>query len=239
MSKTAPRVLLNFAPDEDVNPATGEENQNFIYSDDDESEEEIIAPIEKEIPTEDIFESEPEPPKPEEPKPKPKLKTSVRMIDPLVEKRTTPKSTKRHNSAEHMKKMQEGARLARERKKAARDAEKSLANEEKELLTKKKKKDIEKLKKSLEEDDEIPADVYSKKQSEPQQSINPNQMMLSKEDLAKIQFEAIASYEVLRKDRKAKKREAQKLETEKNNLMRTLNNVQQPKRFTSIYDNCY
>lgn len=248
-----PRVMFNFQPEPlDIDTETGEEDPNFIYSDDvvedfsdnDEQimEEDILPervqkPIQREKPTNDIFEDIPS-----------------RIVADLEYKITKAKATKktqkpkdpnkpkRKVDPEHMRKMREKAAETRARKKREKEEQQKLDSEERELMSRKKKKDLEKIKKELDEDDKpkpSPAPAPA-----PAPAPTPTRQMFTQEDLAKAQFDAILRYEVLRKDRKAKKREAERLEREKKELVdklmgKTTQRVPGSRYASNFFDQCY
>ena len=237
-----PRVMFDFAPEDmPTNQETGEENPNFIYSDDEDVEEMIEEPpakVEKAKPTNDIFEDIPSQIVAD-------LESKINNAKPTrrTKKPVDPNKPKRKVNPEHMAKMRAKAAETRERKKREKEEAQKLDSETKELSNRKKKLELEKMRKELDGDVEpeqpkpkpapAPAPAPVAKSEKPAH-------LFTQEDLARAQFEAIARYEVLRKDRKAKKRETQKIEAEKAALMNTLTgNRNQPRRSFNPYDNCY
>lgn len=246
-----PRVQFNFEPEETIDEETGEENPNFIYpedvvedvnSDNDEQsmEEDILPdrvqkPTEREKPTDDIFEDIPS-------KIVADLESKINKAKPTkrTQKPKDPNKPKRKVDPEHMKKMRAKAAETRARKKREKEEQQKLDAEEKELMSRKKKKDLEKIKQELDEEDNpkpkpAPAPAPAPIQSKP---------LFTQEDLAKAQFEAIARYEVLRKDRKAKKKEAEKLEREKKELVdklmgKTNQRVPGSRYASNFFEGCY
>ena len=117
-------------------------------------------------------------------------------------------------SAEHLEKLakaREKAAAGREIAKKKREEQKAREKEEKELLKKKKEKDFQKLKKEVEEE---PLKV------EVQQP--PQKYGYTQEDLENATYNAIANYELLRKQRKEEKRKAEALEREKQEVINKL-----------------
>ncbi len=237
-----PRVMFDFAPEDmPTNQETGEENPNFIYSDDEDVEEMIEEPpakVEKAKPTNDIFEDIPSQIVAD-------LESKINNAKPTrrTKKPVDPNKPKRKVNPEHMAKMRAKAAETRERKKREKEEAQKLDSETKELSNRKKKLELEKMRKELDGDSAsepekpkpapAPAPVAKSEPAKPAH-------LFTQEDLARAQFEAIARYEVLRKDRKAKKRETQKIEAEKAALMNTLTgNRNQPRRSFNPYDNCY
>ena len=232
-----PRVMFDFAPEDmPANKQTGEENPNFIYSDDEEvlEDEEIVETVEpkpeKPKPTNDIFEDIPSQIVAD-------LESKIDKAKPTkrTKKPVDPNKPKRKVDPEHMRKMREKAAETRARKKREKEEAQKLDSETKELSNRKKKLELEKMRKELDGDAET-----EKPKPAPAPAPAKPAHLFTQEDLAKAQFEAIARYEVLRKDRKAKKREAQKIEAEKEALMKTLTgNRNQPRRTFNPYENCY
>lgn len=144
-------------------------------------------------------------------------------------------------SEEHKQKLalaREKARIAKMEKSKVRAEEKALEKEEKELLKKQKVKRVQKLKAEVEEEHEAP--VITKTPTAQQQQ----QPQLTMEDIQKAQFNAIMSYETLRKARKEEKKKAQMLEKQKEDMRRTIQQHTQPKRYeyrdgSNRWDHCY
>jgi hypothetical protein len=236
--KQPPRVQFNFEPDpveEEVNEETGETNPNFVYSDEEVSEtiDEIVPEVveKEEIDEEKIFDL-------------PNLAVRPDYLGEEPKAVKQPKLTKKGVPRKPMSEAHK-AKLAEARKKAAivkaqkrkeREEEKAFKKQEKELLEKKKKKDFEKLKREVEED-EPPKDREAVVVKETKVSSG-----LTKEDLEKAQFEAIAKYELLRKQRKAEKKQAQALEAQKKELMERLKPQAQGYKYrdgSNRWDMCY
>ena len=246
-SKQPPRVQFNFAPDpvdiqepdveEDINEETGEENPNFIYDDDipkvtekpkiDESE---IFQIEEEAKQElpDDLKEEME-----------KIKQPVKKAVKQIVQEQPQKKKRKPMSDSHKAKLalaRQKANEARSKKAIERKKMKEIERQTKELQKKKKEKDLEELKEQIEK-------PVSKK-VETQQ----NNSTISKEDIEKIQLDAIMKYETLRKARKAEKKEKEKLEAQQNELLRKINPQQQQRgyrardsngRLLNRFDMCY
>lgn len=246
-SKQPPRVQFNFAPDpqdiqepevqEDIDEETGEENPNFIYDDDipkvtekpkiDETEIFQIEETKQELP--DDLKEEME-----------KIKQPVKKPVKQVVKEEQPQKKKRKPMSEaHKAKLalaRQKANEARSKKAIERKKMQEIERQTKELQKKKKEKDLEELKEQVEK-------PVSKK-VETQQ----NNSTISKEDIEKIQLDAIMKYETLRKARKAEKREKEKLEAQQNELLRKINPQQQQRgyrardsngRLLNKWDMCY
>ncbi len=244
--KPPPQVLFNFKENdtdqivqENVNPETGEENPNFIHSDDEIMHEEPIKIQEKEkIVEKDIFNDYPDnlAVMPDEVK----EELMEQGIKPQPEKPVKPlkeKKKRKPMSEEHKAKLalaREKAMIARKAKAEEKKKMKELEKQEKELLKKQKFKKVQKLKEEVEEEIE-PAPAKIIKNDYPTSTI-------TKKDLEEAQLEAIMKYEALRKERKAKKKQEQLVENEKQKM---LNNIQ---RATGTYkyrdgsnrfDGCY
>jgi len=203
--KIAPRVQLNFAPEEFI-----DEDSDIISN---EAEEELSLPVSmpevierKEIVENDIFDNinpslndlnedliineiHDKPP----PAPKPRKKTGRKL------------------SEEHAAKLA----LAREKALATRRANaeekkrmKEIENKTKELKKKKAQKDLEQL------EDEV--DNNKPVKSTP--SVNQQNVMFSKKDLEDAQLEAIIKYETIRKARKEEKKKKQLIDQQKEQL---------------------
>ena len=220
--KIAPRVQLNFAPEEviDTHPVTGEENPNFIY----EEEEELSLPVSmpevierKEIIENDIFDNVST-----ATDVNPSLNglnedliiNEIHDEPPSVRSRTKPrKKTGRKLSEEHAAKLA----LAREKALATRRANaeekkrmKEIENKTKELKKKKAVKELEELKDEVDNTDKPVKSTPSVNQ----QSVN----MFSKKDLEDAQLEAIIKYETIRKARKEEKKKQQMIDQQKEQL---------------------
>ena len=224
----------------DVNKETGEENPNFIYSDDEvedfesyedevQSKEEFIPqPVKKVVQEESIFEDDEPKPK-TKPKKEPKLTKNGKQRKPMSE--------------EHKAKLQqarEKAFLVKKQKAEERKKLKEQEAEEKKLLKLKKQKDIEKLKKEvLGEDKEeskpapTPAPTPTPPVPVPVREII-REPTLTKEDLEKAQLSAIMSYEKLRKQRKEEKKKKQAEDDEMERLRQKLMRAKNPRNNFSM-----
>jgi len=160
---------------------------------------------------------------------------------PVKRKGVNKDGTKRKPmSEEHKQKLalaREKARIVKMEKSKVRQEEKALEKEEKELLKKQKVKRVQKLKAEVEQDEE----VSEKSTKTP---IVSQQRALTLEDIQKAQFEAIMSYETLRKARKEEKKKAQMLEKQREDMKRTIQQHTQPKRYqyrdgSNPWDKCY
>lgn len=209
--------------DEPVNKETGEENPNFIYSDEEDFEtyeDEVLEQAKSDnfIPQakaktiqDDIFEED-------EPPPKPKKEG----------KKTKSGKERKPMSEEHKEKLKQArtkAFLVKKQKAEERKKLKEQDAEEKKLLKLKKQKDIEKLKKEvLGEDKEEPP---TGPQAPPVREII-REPTLTKEDIEKAQLNAIMSYEKLRLARKEEKKKKQQEDAEMDRLRDKLMKAKNP-----------
>jgi len=252
-----PRVQLNFEPDYQPEDFPVEADEPV---DDDMAEEvlpdEVVMPSvveRKKIDTNDIFDMEeirteldnmpddlavvPDELKDKITEP---VKTYKPPATPVSEKkRKVNKNGKPRKamSEEHKAKLAEARKKAveaRKQKAIERKEQQALEKEEKELLKKQKVKRVQKLKQEVEEPttpEPAPAPAPVKRDSE---------TWITKKDLENAQYEAIAKYETIRKQRKQEKRQAQMIEQERQTLIRKL----QPQTYkyrdgSNIYDKCY
>jgi len=251
--KQPPRVQLNFEPDYDPPPTPMEDDADSEGAEEDEvSNIESLAMPEvvgrEKINERDIFAD---------------LPTENGSPTPSLTKEPTPKATKEPKakepkakkprkpmSEEHKAKLA----LAREKAMAVRKAKaeekkkmKALENEEKELLKTQKVKRVQKLKKQVEaEDDDAEGTGLVEKIKQEPHYMKENQRVgvtvFSKKDLEDAQFEAIAKYETLRKQRKAEKKQQQAIEQSKKELLNKLNPQQRQYQYrdgTNRWDMCY
>jgi len=238
--KQPPRVQFDFEPDsipEDVPPSLeiseGIPSLNMSIEDDYESNELDLPSIEKqEIIEDEIFQM------PDNLAVKPTYLPPQEPKKPLKRKGVNKDGTQRKPmSEEHKQKLalaREKAKIAVEEKKKMRAEEKALAQEEKELLKKQKVKRVQKLKEEVES--ETPPPITK--------SPTVSQPHLTMEDIQKAQFDAIMSYETLRKARKEEKKKAQMLEKQREDMKRTIQQHTQPKRYqyrdgSNPWDKCY
>lgn len=207
--------------DEPVNKETGEENPNFIYSDEEDFEtyeDEVEAKSESFIPEakaktiqDDIFEEDEPPPPSKVPKKERKLTKNGKERKPM--------------SSEHKEKLKqarEKAFLVKKQKAEERKKLKEQDAEEKNLLKLKKQKDIEKLKKEVYEEPKPQAPLPA-----PIREII-REPTLTKEDIEKAQLNAIMSYEKLRLARKEEKKKKQQEDAEMDKLRDKLMKAKNP-----------
>ena len=134
-----------------------------------------------------------------------------------------PKKPRKPMTEEHKAKLalaREKAMASRKAKAEERKKMKALENEEKELVKKQRVKRVQKLKEEVEgpPKDEGGETIESPPKS--QQSIDHHN--LTRKDLEEAQLEAIIKYEAMRKERKAKKKEEQIIEAEKQRMLNTI-----------------
>lgn len=247
-NKQPPRVQFDFEPDpipESVPPPSqsfelpeGEPPSIDVeISEETETTELDLPSIEKEeIVENEIFQYpdnlavRPDFMPPEEPK-KPQAQQKRKGVNKDGSKR-------KPMSEEHKKKLalaREKARIARAEKSKQRAEEKALEKEEKELLKKQKVKRVQKLKAEVEDETPTPTSTKTPTIQQPQ---------ITMEDIQKAQFNAIMSYETLRKARKEEKKKAQMIEKQKEDMRRTIQQHTQPKKYayrdgSNRWDGCY
>jgi len=140
-----------------------------------------------------------------------------------------PPMTEEHK--EKLKKAREKAMLVRKQKAQERRSAKALDVEEKQLIQKQKQKRVSKLKKEVEEDIDMNDDPPTRKTSE---------TWITKKDLEEAQFQAIMSYEKMRKERKAEKQIRQKKEKEEEVVRQQIRRaVAPPQKEYNPFDICY
>jgi hypothetical protein len=229
--KIAPRVQLNFAPDE---PEHVSDEEGLI------SDEELDLPCEvpdvierKKIVQNDIFDNvnpslngmgEDMIIEEDEPPPAPRKK---------VQKQTDTAKPKRKLSDEHAAKLA----LAREKALATRRAHaeekkkmKKIEDETKELKKKKAQKDLETLK------DEV---IHNKPSLQNQQISNNT---FTRQELEDAQLDAIMKYEAIRKARKEEKRKQQLIDQQKEQLKQKIQGYgarDANGRLLNKWDRCY
>tara|TARA_R100000951_G_scaffold85967_1_gene73654 strand:+ start:814 stop:1584 length:771 start_codon:yes stop_codon:yes gene_type:complete len=253
--KFAPRVQLNFAPEEeDILP-----DEELLDSPQDLAEHAGDLPCEMpevierdEIVENDIFDSintslngsergseakedivieEEEPPPPpatRSSKPKP---TQSSKTEPQAKQ--TQQKKKRQLSEEHKAKLalaREKALVTRRKKAEEKKKMKEIENKTKELKKKKAQKDLEEL------EDEVIHDKPSKP------TIVNQGPMFTKEDLENAQLDAIMKYEAIRKTRKEEKRKVQMIEQQKKDLQKKIQGYgarDTNGRLVNKWDRCY
>jgi len=161
---------------------------------------------------------------------KPSLETEDIFVDKDKPKKTPAPKKKRVMSEAQLEHLKKG----REKALAVRRAKAQEKKELKELQTKKKKKDIQKLR---EEVGEAPVPVDPVVKSTPK--ITEGMPTLSQLDPAfikKLQEDAIAGYEVKRKERKAIKKQQEETHNRNTSHMNTINNALNPPKAVKYGD---
>ena len=245
MSKKAPRVQFNFMEDEvpktDIKMAL-EEVDDDDYEVDTLDLPEVVE--REEVKEENIFENNIAV-LPEEVKRDINLEMAEQGTTLQKEnkrQREVVKTTKltksgkprKQMSEEHKEKLKyarEKAIESRRQKQKERQEQKEFEAQEKELLKKKKQKDFEKLKKEV--NDEVA----------PEPSPKPQiiQQSFTKKDLEEAQLDAIIKYEAIRKERKAKKREEQLIQQQREEMKAKINRYGSTTngKLNNRYDICY
>ena len=245
--KVAPRVQLNFAPDESEHIS----DEEGLISDEELNLAkpanglpcEVPDVIErKEIVENDIFDNvnpslngmgEDMIIEEDEPPPAPRKKVPSKAVPSKADQaKQTNAKPKRKLSEEHAAKLA----LAREKALATRRAKaeekkkmKKIEDETKELKKKKAQKDLETLK------DEV---IHNK----PTQNQQISNVMFSKEDLENAQLDAIMKYEAIRKARKEEKRKQQLIDQQKEQLKQKIQGYgarDANGRLLNKWDRCY
>ncbi len=249
-----------------VDPDTGEENPNFIYTDvpemNDTEEEEIDVvehlTIEKEdIDINSIFdkamndvggldtieteipEAVPEISLVKSPK---KIPESVPVIS-QVKSNVKPVKLNKNGQPRKKRVYTDAQREAmRERMKKAREQSgKNKAKKQEEKAQEKKYKELMKQKKLLEMD-EIEEKIKKKKEPKKEPAISieaPAPKGLSREELKQAQFDAILQYETLRKQRKAKKKQEEQIKQYKQDVENSLKKELGWRDIAGEYADCF
>jgi hypothetical protein len=244
--KFAPRVQLNFAPEEsehisDEEPIVDEEIDKLpcempeVIERDEIVENDIfdsistasdVNPSLNGMGEDIVIEEEQEPPPPPAPKPKPKA-DKVKKTEPQAKK-------KRQLSEEHKAKLalaREKALVTRRKKAEEKKKMKEIENKTKELRKQKAQKDLEQL------EDEVIHDKPSSTTKIVQQG-----PMFTKEDLENAQLDAIMKYEAIRKTRKEEKRKQQMIDQQKKDLQKKIQGYgarDANGRLVNKWDRCY
>ena len=226
MSKNAPRVQFNFMEDE-----VPETDIKMEIDDDDYEVDTLDIPevIEREeVKEENIFDTG-ETKKVEEP-----IVVQKEVVKKEVKTTKTGKPRK-PMSEEHKKKLafaRQKAIESRRQKQKERQEQREFEAQEKELLKKKKQKDFEKLKKEVNDEEPEP-----KPQPQPQIV----QQTFTKKDLEEAQLDAIIKYEAIRKERKAKKKEEQLIQKQREEMKAKINNYgsRTNGKLNNRFDICY
>jgi len=247
-----------------VDPDTGEENPNFIYTDvpemNDDEEEEIDVvehlTVEKEdIDINSIFDKamndvggldtiETEIP---EGVPEISLVKSPKKTPVISQVKSNEKPVKLNKNGQPRKKRvyTDAQREAmRERMKKAREQSgKNKAKKQEEKAQEKKYKELMKQKKLLEMD-EIEEKIKKKKEPKKEPAPAPAISIeapkgLSREELKQAQFDAILQYETLRKQRKAKKKQEEQIQQYKKDVENSLKKELGWRDIAGEYADCF
>lgn len=160
---------------------------------------------------------------------KTKPNDNIKLTKKGKPRKQRPPMTEEHK--EKLKKAREKAMLVRKQKAQERRSAKALDVEEKQLIQKQKQKRVSKLKKEVEEDIDMNDEPPTRKTSE---------TWITKKDLEEAQFQAIMSYEKMRKERKAEKQVRQKKEKEEEMVRQQIRRaVAPPQKEYNPFDICY
>jgi acyl transferase domain-containing protein len=202
---------------EDKDKETGEENPNFIYSDEEDLIKKVVPKAKSkrdEMNINEIFNMP--------------QQSQVEEANVKLTKKGKPRKKRPPMSEEHKAKLalaREKAMESRKKKAQERKENKALETEEKELLKKQKVKRVNQLKEEvLEEPTKI-----NKESS------------FSKKDLEDAQLQAIMNYEKIRKQRKEKKRIEQEKNKEEEMLKAQLRQAVAPPKqeYNNPFSGCY
>ncbi len=241
-----------------VDPDTGEENPNFIYTDvpemNDTEEEEIdvvehLTVKKEDIDINSIFDKamndvgglDAEIP---EGVPEISLVKSPKKTPVISQVKSNEKPVKLNKNGQPRKKRvyTDAQREAmRERMKKAREQSgKNKAKKQEEKAQEKKYKELMKQKKLLEMD-EIEEKIKKKKEpkKEPAPAPAPAPKGLSREELKQAQFDAILQYETLRKQRKAKKKQEEQIQQYKKDVENSLKKELGWRDIAGEYADCF
>lgn len=236
-----------------VDESTGEENPNFVYTDEPELQDEPLPEVEHLIPEKmpievnDIFDEKQNPILPEsedvggldsEP---PQIKTP--QISVVKEpKKTKEKPVKLNKNGKPRKKRQyteEQRQAMRERMLKVREMSGKNKQKKQEQKAKEQKyKELMEKKKELEME-EVEEKLKKKAQPKTEKPKPPPQPALTKQDIKDIQLEAIMQYDGLRKQRKAKKKQEQQAKEYNENVKKQLKKELGWKDIAGEYANCF
>ena len=232
-----------------VDESTGEENSNFVYTDEPELQDEPLPEVEHLIPEKmaielnDIFDEKQNPILPES-EDVGGLDTEAPQISVVKEpKKTKEKPVKLNKNGQPRKKRQyteEQRQAMRERmlkvremsgkNKQKKQEQKAKEQKYKELMEKKKELEMEEVEEKLKKK----AQPKTEKPKPP-----PPQPALTKQDIKDIQLEAIMQYDGLRKQRKAKKKQEQQAKEYNENVKKQLKKELGWKDIAGEYANCF
>jgi hypothetical protein len=242
--KIAPRVQLNFAPEEvsDEEPCANEvdeeihnlpcempeviERKEIVENDIFDNINPSLNGLNEDIVIEEVKVHETPPVGAKQTKSKPKA-DNVKKTDSETKKK------KRQLSEEHKAKLalaREKALVTRRAKAEEKKKMKEIENKTKELQKKKAQKDLEQL------EDEVINDKPSKT------TIVNQGTMFTKEDLENAQLDAIMKYEAIRKARKEEKKKQQLIDQQKKDLQKKIQGYgarDANGRLLNKWDRCY
>jgi hypothetical protein len=135
---------------------------------------------------------------------------SDKPIKPIKQKKARKPMTEEHKAKLAL--AREKAMASRKAKAEERKKMKELEKQEKELVKQQKVKRVQKLKEEVEGEDATTT----------QSNIKTNVSGLTRKDLEEAQLDAIMKYEAMRKERKAKKKQEQAIEAEKQKMLNTI-----------------
>ena len=138
---------------------------------------------------------------------------SDKPIKPIKQKKARKPMTEEHKAKLAL--AREKAMASRKAKAEERKKMKELEKQEKELVKQQKVKRVQKLKEEVEGSDDI-------KEAVQQKAGASGASTLTRKDLEEAQLDAIMKYEAMRKERKAKKKQEQAIEAEKQKMLNTI-----------------
>jgi len=233
--KVAPRVQLNFAPEEEE---IIEDEPPCDLQDLPRDMPEVIE--HEEIVENDIFDL----------KMKEQLQEPVIVDEPLPVEEPTPRPKPQAKpQAKQSKKTKTGRKLSDEhRAKLALAREKALATRRKNAEEKKKMKQIEKQTKELKKRkaqkdlEQLEDEVINDKPVKSTTTTSYPTSMITRKDLEEAQLDAIMKYEAIRKARKEEKKKTQMIEQQKKDLQKKIQGYgarDNTGRLLNKWDRCY
>lgn len=204
-------VEVSSSDEEDVNKETGEDNPNFIYEAE-EPEEPKEAPPEPKEPKIQVYEEVEE-------TPKEKPKKAKKPRKPMSEQR---KMELRKTLEKARQKKQE---LIAEKKKATGyKTQTEIRNERAKLKMDKHKLEMARLEEELQEEKKKVKQREEKILATPEPATIPKNY-ITKEDLEKSQINTLATFEMMRKERKEEKKKKKKIEAYNESVKETIKNI--------------
>lgn len=233
-----------------VDESTGEENPNFVYTDEPELQDEPLPEVEHLVPekmpievndifddslkpilpeSEDVGGLDTEPPAPQISVVKEPKKTKEKPVK--LNKNGKPRK-KRQYTEEQRQAMRERMLKVRQmsgKNKQKKEEQKAKEQKYKELMEKKKDLEME----------EVEEKIKKKSQPKPVVPKPPPQPVITKQQIKDIQLEAIMQYDGLRKQRKAKKKQEQQVKEYNENVKKQLKKELGWKDVAGEYANCF